>query len=53
MVLKRNETIVANHPWVKDVRTEIELLEEEKKENEIKFDSIPFNTDGEGVNNEE
>lgn len=37
-----DKTILANHPWVKDVEVEQKQLDKEKEELEISFDNIPL-----------
>lgn len=51
-----DKTIIANHPWVKDVEEEEKALEEQNKANEPQWDNIPlqetkkpFEKDGEVV----
>ncbi|MBY0755036.1 phage portal protein [Clostridium sardiniense] len=36
-----NKTILANHPWVKDVEVELEQLNKEKEDFGVDFDKIP------------
>lgn len=44
-----NKTIIANHPWVKDLKEEQEQLDKEKEEFGIEFDKIPSS---QGLNDE-
>lgn len=37
-----NETLVANHPWVKDVSKELELLKKEKEEQQAEMEQQMF-----------
>lgn len=37
-----NETLVANHPWVKDVTKELELLKKEKEEEQAELEQQMF-----------
>ena len=43
------ETIVRNHPWVKNAQDELDKLAEEKEATEINYD--PFNEDKEPIGN--